>query len=317
MARASRARSASASSERSGQGSPSARRRKITRSRHCSALGSTAGGRGRARERRARAPSALGSSAGTGKRLLGERQRAEPPAAARPQRAEARSKASSSRVSIEAPADRLDLGEASSRRGGRMRAAAARPAISPIARRLRRRARSCGSSAAARPLASRNSPRLPARIGDAVGKGGGEQRANVPLPLAGEGSGVRGRAAWRRCAPDRCRRPPASSPARAEGELRPCARPAPAGARPRRVASGRGGRRPAGAQIDRVAAKAALGQHDGDLRRRPRVARRAAASMTMCASRGGRAGGRSPALVGDAAVARRARRARRAARAPR
>ena len=57
-----------------------------------------------------------------------------------------------------------------------MRAAPARPAISPMARKARAASASCGSSAAARPLAIRNSPRLPRALAMRSGKARGEQR---------------------------------------------------------------------------------------------------------------------------------------------
>ena len=147
-------------SERSGQASPSARRRNITRSRHCvrclgprQAVDAERGDRfGEHR-------------CGFGRRwnrqgLFGENERAEPPRPPCPQRR---------RRSVESDVRaRLDHGgkfavdfRERDRRGRQNARRRARPAISATARNSARARASCGSSTAARPLAMRNSPGLP------------------------------------------------------------------------------------------------------------------------------------------------------------
>ena len=182
---------ASASSDRSGHGSPSARRRNMTRSRHCLTV-LVHGRRASPSERTPRArASARRFVLRDRERLLGEHERAEPAAAARPQ---GRGGAVEGRVRPPSRSRRRRPSRsrrAKAARRARMRAEAARPAISPMARNGSPASASCASSAAARPLAIRNSPRLPRAIGDAVGIGGGEQRAgrrraHPPLPAGGE-----------------------------------------------------------------------------------------------------------------------------------
>ena len=171
---------ASASSDRSGHASPSARRRNITRSRRClSAF--VHGRRARPSERTPRASmSAAASSCGTGS-VCSARMSAPSRRRRRARNdAEARSKLSSSAVSIEPPAIRLDVvererrGREDTRRGGAAGDFAdgeIRLARQRIMRFQRRRP-AVGHEEFAAPAA---------RHGDAVREGRGEKRSGATL----------------------------------------------------------------------------------------------------------------------------------------
>ena len=160
-ARASRVVLPARSSDRSGQASPSARRRNSDpvaplRERLGPRQPLDAERQHAARQRRARSPRPR-----DGQRLLGERQRAEPPAAAGAQRSggavegqSRRPSRSSAPATASMSARRQRRGEQDARRGGAADDLADRQIGSPASA-------SCASSAAARPFAIRNSPRLP------------------------------------------------------------------------------------------------------------------------------------------------------------
>ena len=172
---------------RSGQTSPSARRRKLTRSRHW--VSARLHGSRPSAEREDAAGERRGASLvrRDGQRLLGQRQRPEPPAPARPQRS-GRAVEGDLVGRLDRPAgDRFDLGEAhrggeqDARRGGAADDLADREigfAGERIVRLERRRP----------PVRHQELAAFPPRDGDAVGIGGGEQRA-APSPL---GRGARG-----------------------------------------------------------------------------------------------------------------------------
>ena len=260
-ARANPALAASAASERSGQSSPSRRaRRNITRSRHClSGLGPRQALDAERRSRRSASACALASSAGPASGLLGEH-RARRAAgggapAARPRRDRRRFRRGLDRGA----GDRSRPPRAISGAASRMRAAAARPTISPTAR------YGCaaqGRRAARAPPRGRwpsGTRRPAARLGDAVGIG---EASSGPTASA------------RRATCSRGSRRLALKAARWRAAASPCAR--------RRASSARGerSRRKAlepPARSTAVAAEAAFGQHDRDLGRR--------ASRSPCAAR--------------------------------
>ena len=96
-----------------------------------------------------------------GKRLLGEDERAEPATAARPQRGGGAVEAQFVRGLDRRARDPLDVVERERRGGEDARRGGAAGDFADGEDRARRPSGSCASSAAARPLAMRNSPRLP------------------------------------------------------------------------------------------------------------------------------------------------------------
>ncbi len=242
-ARASRARRRARRRQRSGHGSPSARRRNVTRSRHCaSAL--VHGSRARPRPRIPRASASALSSFGGNAQVLLRRAISAPSRRRRRARsdAEARSKASSSRVSIARRRPPRSPPASAARRRG-CAPTAARPTISPIARYVfaRQRARAARAPRRGRwPSGTRRACRAPSRCGRerprrAIRRRRKGKSAEGPhpadfvghlLPQAGEGfrplsrsrerAGVRARA---RGAPD-CRASRRASSARCERSRR-------------------------------------------------------------------------------------------------
>ena len=281
---------ASAASDRSGHSSPSARRRNITRSRHCCS-GLLHGSRSR--------PSRTMPSASMLRGLVARRDRAtaaRPAPArraarcARPRRlAEAASNVISSRLSIVSAKRCFDLVERDRR--GQQDAALRRGAgqfgdrEERLARQRRRRIDVGAAAVREQERAARA-----AVLGDAVGIGEREDRAGREIAS-------RRSASTPRIVRPALRHPPrvlAAARAVAAELIEPVARDR---RRRRRARARTGSRR---------------------CRRRARPRPRAAASTTMRASRGGSGSARSlRALVGDAALARRSRQARRAAPSPR
>ena len=119
-----------------------------------------------------------------GERLLGKDERAEPAAAARPQRCGGAVEAQFIRGLDRAPAI-LSMSSSVSAAAVRIRAEAARPAISPMARYGSPANGSCASSAAARPLAMRNSPRRPRAIAMRSGKAEARRAPAEVAPSSG------------------------------------------------------------------------------------------------------------------------------------
>ena len=296
---------ASASSERSGHGSPSARRRNMIRSRHCFRCCAPRQASEPKRQHAARQRQRGRLVRRNRQRLLGEHERAEPAATPRPQGRGGAIEGQFVHGLDRRAGDSFDLakrkrrGEEDARRSraaGDLADGEERLAGERVMRLDRRRPPVRHQEFAALAIARRRRASLDARCdrSDRPRRAGRRRassepaspatfsrcgrRVRIPLSPSGRGGaeGVRAR-----------RRQPPREPPRVLG--------------PRRAVAAEG--LEPGRKIDRVAAEPALGQDDRDLARRPRVARPRGVDHHPRQTRRQREAGNRAALVGDAAIA--------------